>query len=219
MTRVPALPPQAPRTGGRFSRWLGRSVLRLGGWTIAGDWPDLPRLVVIAAPHSSGWDAYWGLAAKLAMGVDITFIAKAELFRGPLGWLLRKLGGVPVDRSAPGGLVDQTVEQIRGASRMYFVLAPEGTRKRVERWKTGFWKIAKAANVPILTMYFHYPDKVIGFGPIIHPSDDPEADMAKIHGHLPRERRGGRAAPAAGRPAERGEADAGIRCPDPADRS
>ena len=85
MTRIPPLPPQAPKTGNRFTRWIGRSVLRFGGWTITGDWPDLPRLVVIAAPHSSGWDAVWGLAAKLAMGVDITFIAKAELFWGPLG--------------------------------------------------------------------------------------------------------------------------------------
>src|SRR5690606_2816966 len=93
MTRIPTMPPLAPRDGNRFSRWFGRSILRAGGWTIRGDWPDVPRLVVIAAPHSSGWDAFWGLAAKLAMGVDIAFIAKAELFRGPLGWLLRLLGG------------------------------------------------------------------------------------------------------------------------------
>ena len=93
MTRIPSMPPSAPRTGNRFTRWIGRSILRLGGWTIAGDWPDVPRMVVIAAPHSSGWDAVWGLAAKVALGVEITFIAKAELFWGPLGWLLRKFGG------------------------------------------------------------------------------------------------------------------------------
>ncbi|TNJ32749.1 1-acyl-sn-glycerol-3-phosphate acyltransferase [Arenimonas terrae] len=180
MTRIPTLPPQAPRTGSRFTRWLGRSVLRLGGWTIAGDWPDLPRLVVIAAPHSSGWDAVWGLAAKLAMGVDITFIAKAELFRGPLGWLLRKFGGHPVDRSAPGGIVDQTASEIRAAGRMWFVLAPEGTRKRVEHWKTGFWKIARRAGVPVYCAWFHYPDKTIGLGPLVELSDDPVADMARI---------------------------------------
>ena len=138
MTRVPAMPPQAPRDGNRFTRWLGRAILRAGGWTISGDWPDLPRLVVIAAPHSSGWDAVWGLAAKLAMGVDIAFIAKAELFRGPLGWLLRRFGGLPVNRSAPGGIVEQTADRIRRSERMWFVLAPEGTRRRVEHWKTGF---------------------------------------------------------------------------------
>ena len=180
MTRIPDLPPQAPRTGNRFTRWIGRSILRLGGWTIVGDWPDLSRMVVIAAPHSSGWDAVWGLAAKVAMGVQITFIAKAELFWGPLGWLLRKFGGRPVDRSAPGGIVEQTAEQIRGAERMWFVLAPEGTRKRVEHWKTGFWKIARRAGVPVYCAWFHYPDKTIGLGPLVELSDDPVADRARI---------------------------------------
>lgn len=180
MTRIPVLPLQAPRTGNRFTRWLGRRLLRLGGWTIAGDWPDLPRLVVIAAPHSSGWDAVWGLAAKLAMGVDIAFMAKAELFRGPLGWLLRRFGGIPVDRGAPGGIVDQTAAQIREAPRMWFVLAPEGTRRRVEHWKSGFWKIARRAGVPVFCAWFHYPDKTIGLGPLVELTDDPSADMARI---------------------------------------
>lgn len=180
MTRVPVLPAEAPRSGGRLSRWFGRSILRLGGWTIEGDFPADPRVVVIAAPHSSAWDAIWGLAAKLAMGVDITFIAKAELFRGPVGWLLRKLGGVPVDRSAPGGLVDQTVEKIRAAERMYFVLAPEGTRRRVDAWKTGFWKIARRAEVPVFCAWFHYPTRTIGLGPRVELSDDQAADMARI---------------------------------------
>lgn len=180
MTRIPALPPSAPRTDNRFGRWIGRSLLRLGGWTIAGDWPDVPRMVVIAAPHSSGWDAVWGLAAKLALGVDITFIAKAELFWGPLGWLLRRFGGHPVDRGAPGGIVDQTANEIRAAERMWFVLAPEGTRKRVEHWKTGFWKIARRAEVPVCCAWFHYPDRTIGIGPLVELTDDLAADMARI---------------------------------------
>jgi 1-acyl-sn-glycerol-3-phosphate acyltransferase len=180
MTRIAPLSPSAPRYGGPLSRWFGRSLLRLGGWTIEGDWPDEPRLVVIVAPHSSGWDAYWGLAAKLAMGIDIAFIAKAELFRGPLGWLLRKLGGRPVNRSAPGGIVEQTAAQIRDSERMYFVLAPEGTRRRVEHWKTGFWKIARSARVPVFCAWFHYPDRTIGLGPMLQLSDDLDADMARI---------------------------------------
>ncbi|MCX7034149.1 MAG: 1-acyl-sn-glycerol-3-phosphate acyltransferase [Arenimonas sp.] len=180
MTRVPVLPPNAPRNGTRFGRWLGRNVLRLGGWTIEGDWPDLPRLVVIVAPHSSGWDAVWGLAAKLAMGVDITFIAKAELFRGPLGWLLREFGGHPVDRSAPGGIVDQTAAEIREAQRMWFVLAPEGTRKRVEHWKPGFWKIARRAGVPVFCAAFHYPTRSIVFDRLFETTDDYAADMLRL---------------------------------------
>jgi 1-acyl-sn-glycerol-3-phosphate acyltransferase len=180
MTRIPELPPNAPRNGGPVSRWFGRSVLRLGGWTIQGDWPDLPRLVAIAAPHSSGWDAVWGLAAKLAMGVEITFIAKAELFRGPLGWLLRKLGGHPVDRSKPGGIVEQTAAEIREAPRMWFVLAPEGTRKRVEHWKPGFWKIARGAGVPVFCAAFHYPTRSIVLDRLFETTDDYAADMVRL---------------------------------------
>ncbi|GAB2500425.1 lysophospholipid acyltransferase family protein [Arenimonas alkanexedens] len=180
MTRVPVMPRSAPRNGSAFGRWFGRSLLRLGGWRIDGDWPDLPRLVVIVAPHSSGWDAYWGLAAKLAMGVDITFIAKAELFRGPLGWLLRKLGGHPVDRSAPGGIVEQTAAEIQSAERMWFVLAPEGTRRRVERWKPGFWRIARTAGVPVFCAAFDYPGRRIVLDQLFHPGDDYDADMSQL---------------------------------------
>lgn len=178
--RVPALPPQAPRTHGPIGRWFGRSVLALGGWRIVGQFPDVPRLVLLAAPHSSAWDAVWGLAAKLALGVDITFMAKAELFRGPLGWLLRRLGGIPVDRSAARGAVEQAAAKIRASERMWFVLAPEGTRRRVEHWKSGFWHIARAAEVPVFCAWFHYPDRTIGLGETFHMTPDREADMARI---------------------------------------
>ena len=180
MSVVPELPPRAPRVGHRFGRWLGRTVLRLGGWRVVGQWPDVDKMVIIVAPHSSGWDAVWGLAAKLAMGLDIAFMAKAELFRGPLGWLLRAFGGIPVDRGAPGGIVEQSAARVREASRIWFLLAPEGTRRRVERWKTGFWKIARGAGVPVFCAAFHYPSKQILLDQLFHPGDDYEADMARI---------------------------------------
>ena len=179
-TRIPELPPNAPRTGGAFSRWLGRTVLQVGGWTISGNFADVPRMVLLAAPHSSGWDAVWGLAVKLAMGVEIAFLAKAELFRGPLGWLLRSFGGIPVDRTRAHGAVEQAAASIRNAERMWFVLAPEGTRKRVEHWKSGFWHIARAADVPVFCCWFHYPEKTIGLGKLFEMSGNLEADMARI---------------------------------------
>ena len=145
MSVVPDLPPRAPRVGHAAGRWLGRTVLRLGGWRVVGQWPDLDKMVIIVAPHSSGWDAIWGLAAKLAMGLDIAFMAKAELFRGPLGWLLRRFGGIPVDRGAPGGIVDQSAERIRAAPRTWFVLAPEGTRRRVEQFRAVYGVSYQAA--------------------------------------------------------------------------
>ena len=111
---------------------------------MVGAFPDIPRLVLIAAPHSSNWDGVWGFAAKLALGLDIKVLGKHQLFWWPLGAILRRLGVIAVDRSAARGVVEQMATLIAASDRLWFVLAPEGTRKPVERWKTGFWKIAKA---------------------------------------------------------------------------
>lgn len=180
--RVPPPPPRMPQVPrGRFSRWLGRSVLRLGGWRMAGELPDVPKLVLIAAPHSSNWDGIWGFAAKLALGLDARVLGKDTLFRVPLvGPLLRRLGVIPVDRGNARGVAGQAAAMIRAADRMWFALAPEGTRRRVEAWKPGFWKIARGADVPVLPIYFHYPDKVIGIGPLWRMGEDAGADMARI---------------------------------------
>ncbi|NZA24759.1 1-acyl-sn-glycerol-3-phosphate acyltransferase [Luteimonas sp. SJ-92] len=163
-----------------FARWIGRSVLRLGGWRVVGTLPDLPKLVLIAAPHSSNWDGLWGFAAKLAMGLEVRVLGKRQLFWWPLAPLLRRLGVIPIDRSAPQGTVGQAVEMLMRADRMWFAVTPEGTRRRVRQWKTGFWKIAHAARVPILPAYFHYPERVIGIGELFHVGDDAQADIARL---------------------------------------
>lgn len=178
---VPPLPPSAPRVRPNpFTRWLGRTILRLGGWHVAGSLPDLPKLVLIAAPHSSNWDGVWGFAAKLALGFEVRVLGKAQLFWWPLGPVLRRLGVIPIDRSSPQGTVGQAVAMIRASERIWYALAPEGTRKPVERWKSGFWKIAHEAQVPILPAYFHYPDRRIGIGPLFHTSGDMAADIAAL---------------------------------------
>jgi 1-acyl-sn-glycerol-3-phosphate acyltransferase len=178
---VPPLPPNAPRTNGNaITRGFGRTVLRLGGWRMVGEWPDVPKMVVIVAPHSSGWDAVWGMAAKVALGVHMVFMGKKELFRGPVGWILRTLGGFPVDRQAPAGIIDQVATRMEQSERMWLALAPEGTRQAVDRWKSGFWKIAKRTEVPVFCVWFHYPDKVIGLGPMAPLTDDLDADLVRI---------------------------------------
>jgi 1-acyl-sn-glycerol-3-phosphate acyltransferase len=178
-----SLPPSAPRVRpNRFTRWLGRTVLRLGGWRMVGAFPDIPRLVLIAAPHSSNWDGLWGFAAKLAMGLDIKVLGKHQLFWWPLGAILDRLGVIAVDRSAAHGVAEQMATLIAQSDNLWFVLAPEGTRKPVERWKTGFWKIAKGAGVPVVPAYFHYPDRTIGIGPPFELGDDMAADIARIRG-------------------------------------
>ena len=175
------LPPSAPRVRpNAFARWFGRTLLRLGGWRMVGQFPDLPRVVLIGAPHSSNWDGVWGFAAKLALGLDIRILGKHQLFWWPLGPILRRLGVIAVDRTAASGVVEQAASLIAQAEQFWFGLAPEGTRKPVERWKTGFWKIAKAANVPVLPAYFHYPDRIIGIGPVFELTDDMHADVRRI---------------------------------------
>ena len=177
---VPALPASAPRQGNALARAFGRTILRLGGWRIEGEFPDLARFVIIVEPHSSAWDAVWGIAGMLAMGVRITFLAKAEAFRGPLGWLLSRIGGVPVDRDKAHGAVEQAAARLRGEGSTWFLLAPEGTRRRVERWKSGFWHIARSAQVPVMLAAFHYPEKTMILGPLVTPGPDADADMARV---------------------------------------
>jgi 1-acyl-sn-glycerol-3-phosphate acyltransferase len=179
--RLAPLPATAPRSGGNaFSRAFGRTVFALGGWRTSGAWPDLKKVVIIVAPHSSAWDAIWGIAAKVGLGLGIVFIGKKEAFWGPIGWILRRVGGHPVDRSAPGGIVEQVVGEMHRAERMWFVLAPEGTRRAVEHWKPGFWRIAKAAGVPVFCIGFDYPTRRIVLGELVELSDDIEADMTRI---------------------------------------
>ena len=178
------LPPRAPRHGNALTRWIGRSVLRLGGWRVEGEWPDVDQLLIIAAPQSSAWDGIWGLAAKLALGVELRIMAKAELFRGLsgllLGPLLRWFGAMPIDRHAASGVVGQSVAAFRSHPTFWLLLAPEGTRRRVQRWRSGFWHIAREAQVPVLCAWFHYPERLIGIGQVFHTSEDLDADMAAL---------------------------------------
>lgn len=174
------LPPCAPRRHSAPTRRAAEWVLRLCGWRITGEFPDVPKLVVIAAPHSSGWDAVWGLLAKLALGLNIEFMGKREIFWWPLGPVLRFLGGFPVNRQAAGGVVEQLTVRMRDSDTLWLVLAPEGTRRRVGKWKSGFWRVARDAGVPICCAAFHYPEKRIHIGRVLTPGADFDADHAAI---------------------------------------
>jgi 1-acyl-sn-glycerol-3-phosphate acyltransferase len=176
----PQLPPHAPQYAPSFAGALCRWIYTRCGWRVAGEIPDVAQAVVIAAPHSTNWDVVWGMLAKVGLRLNVRFIGKREAFFWPVGPLLRNFGGIPIDRSAAHGMVDEVHELFARNERLWFALAPEGTRKKVQKWKSGFWHIARAAGVPILPAYFHYPEKTIGFGPLFYPTDDLEADMARI---------------------------------------
>lgn len=174
------LPPTMPQFTDRAWRGLFRTMVRASGWRFEGALPDVPKSVLIAAPHSSWWDGFHGLLFKLALGADISFMAKREVFRGPLGWGLRRLGGIPIERGAAHGVIAQMIERFHTHEKLWLGIAPEGTRQHVAHWKTGFWRIARGAGVPIVPVYFDYPRRVIGVGPLFTPSDDMQADIIAL---------------------------------------
>ena len=176
----PRLPPQVPKFAPSLTGRLCRWALRVCGWRIAGEFPNLPKLVLIAAPHSSNWDGIWGILVKVALRLDMHFIGKREAFFWPLGAVLRSVGGIPIDRHGGHDVVGLVSNQFSTHDRFWFGLAPEGTRKKVTKWKSGFWHIARAAQVPILPVYFHYPEKTIGVLPLFHTTGNLEVDMAKL---------------------------------------
>jgi 1-acyl-sn-glycerol-3-phosphate acyltransferase len=177
-----AMPPQAPRAKTRaWERRVAAWVLRVGGWRMRGAFPDLPKAVLIAAPHSSNWDGIWIYFAATAMGLDVRILGKAVLFRIPvLNVILRRYGGIPAVAAVGRTMFDQSVQLLRQDDRCWIGIAPEGTRKQVARWRIGFWKIAHAADVPIVPVYLHYPDKVIGVMPAFDTTDDMQADIAQL---------------------------------------
>lgn len=177
---LPVAPPRMPQLPPSRLAPLARWLLGRCGWRLAGVLPDEPKLVVIAAPHSSNWDAVWGLLFKIALRLDVHFIGKREAFFWPLGPILRRLGGIPIDRAAAHDVVGEMRREFARRERFWLAIAPEGTRRRVHKWKSGFWRIARAADVPILPVYFHYPDRTIGLGPLFRPSADCAADIARL---------------------------------------
>jgi 1-acyl-sn-glycerol-3-phosphate acyltransferase len=160
--------------------WLARALLRLIGWQIEGGVPNLPKFVIIGAHHTSNWDGLLMMFAAQALRVRLHWMGKDSLFRFPLGILMRALGGIPIDRSAKRGVVEQMVQVFDERERLVLVIAPEGTRKKVERWKTGFYFIAQGANVPIVLAYPDYQRKVVGIGPVVYPTGDAEKDIAEM---------------------------------------
>jgi 1-acyl-sn-glycerol-3-phosphate acyltransferase len=165
---------------GVIRRGIGRAVLGAAGWRLDGERRMPARFVFIAAPHTSNWDFVLMMATAFALGVRIRWLGKHTLFRGPLGWLLTRLGGIPVDRRTPARLVDALVERFRGADELRLAIPPEGTRHRVERWRSGFYHIALAAGVPIGLGFLDYATRRAGVGLFVQPTGDVGADMDRI---------------------------------------
>jgi len=161
-------------------RPLSVLVLRARGWRLEGEPPDVPRYVLIAAPHTSNWDLVLMLLMAFAFRVRVFWMGKHTLFRAPGGPLLRWLGGIPIDRSRSQNVVEQCVAAFRGRSRLVLAVPPEATRARARGWRTGFYHIAVGAGVPIALGFLDWGRKVGGFGPLLVPTGDLEADLDRI---------------------------------------
>lgn len=169
-----------PRRGTGFSRALARGFLKTIGWKVVSPLPEVPKAVIIGGPHTSNWDGIVTLAAMMELGLDAHVMIKDSAFKGPLGSLLRWMGALPIDRSKAGGVVEQTVAQFNEREKLFMIVAPEGTRSGASQWKTGFYRIAEKAGVPIIVASADYKKKEIDFPLVVPASGDLEEDLATI---------------------------------------
>jgi 1-acyl-sn-glycerol-3-phosphate acyltransferase len=174
--------PGYPRRHSWLAPRLASRLLALAGWRVAGALPPCPRFVVIVAPHTSSWDFIFAVLAMFATDLRISWLGKHTIFRFPFGPILRWLGGEPLDRSAPGSTVGSALERFRAREQWVLGLAPEGTRRRVDHWKTGFHRIASKAGVPIVPVWIDYRAREVGIGAAFSPGPDEAADVTALRG-------------------------------------
>jgi len=160
----------------RLSMW----ILNTLGWTIHVDLPDIKKYVAIAAPHTSNWDFPLGIVAAKAIRLKVRWMGKHTLFRWPLDWFFRAIGGTPIKRDGGQNYIGQMAALFEQSGQLVLALAPEGTRSKTDHWKTGFHYIARAANVPIVMAYLDFGHKQIGIGGLFYPGEDIEADFDQI---------------------------------------
>lgn len=164
-------------------RWISIAYLTLTGWKMRGSWPALDKVVLVAAPHTSNWDGLNMLAAAGYYRVRLRWMGKKSLTQGPFGGFIKWLGCVPIDRSGSHDVVNAMRAAFAAETAMVLAIPPEGTRSRVSEWKSGFWHIAVAAQVPIVLSVLDYGKKSVTLPAVIHPGSDYAADLALIRSH------------------------------------
>lgn len=169
-----------------MKKLLAKFVFWISGWSFSGTWPkDLRKAVLIAIPHTSNWDLVYALAGFYLMEVPVKYTIKQEMMVGPLGWLLRGLGGIGIDRKRiPGGkrqtYTQAMINMLDEADDLVIMVTPEGTRSQVKKWKTGFYHIALGANVPVVIGYLDYKKKEAGLGPLFRLTGDLDAQVEEM---------------------------------------
>jgi len=161
-------------------RWLSYRIFKALGWRVQGQLPDIPKMVIVGAPHTSNWDFFLFLAAIEHFSIKVRFLGKHTLFRWPFGFMFRKVGGIPVDRDRPGGIVRQVKAAFDAEERMILVVAPEGTRRAAPSWKSGFVEIAEGAGIPVVVAGVDGANKVISVTPPLEVGGDRSAFMDEV---------------------------------------
>ncbi len=162
--------------------WVSVLILKITRWRITGALPDIPKFVMIAAPHTSNWDFPFMLLMAFKLRGQPYWMGKAAIFKKPFGGLFKWLGGLPIDRSRAGNVVSQMVAKFNEVDRLILVIPPSGTRKRVANWKTGFYHIAAGAGVPVVLGFLDYKYKTGGVGPMVNLTGDIDREMKQIQG-------------------------------------
>ncbi|TRZ42901.1 lysophospholipid acyltransferase family protein [Robertkochia solimangrovi] len=161
-----------------LSRFIFNQIL---GWRLIGEFPDLKKYIIIVVPHTSWHDFYIGVLVRSMVGIPMNFVGKKELFNSPFGWYFRWMGGEGVDRSKNSNTVDAVVDIFEKREEFRLALAPEGTRKKVSSWKTGFYYIAKGAGVPIIMAAFDYGRKEVRLSEPFYPTADSDKDIRYLY--------------------------------------
>ena len=161
---------------------ISKTILFFFGWKVKGKFPDIPKCVMIAAPHTSNWDYFYTILVAFVLKAQIYTMGKKSLTQGTFGPIMKWLGILPIDRSKSNNVVDLTVQQFNSNKKLIIIVPPSGTRNKVAYWKTGFYYIALGAKVPICLGFIDYGRKTGGIGPLIYPTGDIDADMIKIRG-------------------------------------
>lgn len=166
-------------------KWLARLIFfRIMGWKLHNEFdPSVKKCVVVVAPHTSSFDFLIGILVRKIMGVDFNFVGKKELFKPPFGWYFKMVGGAPLDRTGNQKKVDAIAEIFESREIFRLALAPEGTRKKTERWKTGFYFIALKARVPIVPVVFDFGTKTVSIKRAFKPTGNLEMDLEIIQLH------------------------------------
>ena len=166
--------------GNLLTHWAGVLFMKLTGWRVEGQVPDAAKLVIIAAPHTTNWDFVYLLAAAFVLRLKIHWLGKKSLFAPPLGFVLKALGGISVERSRSTNLVEAVTAKFDAATHLAVVIPPSGTRGKTEHWKSGFYWIAQGASATVLCGFLDYPRKVAGLGYSFEPTGNVTADMDAV---------------------------------------